>query len=92
MTVDSLVAAAREQRLVSTGVDGVKTWLEAHETMQGAVGKMARPFAEPLKSLVGVADKAIGYSVNAVEENVYKPVVEKNGDFTLSVCFFREKA
>lgn len=84
MTVDSLVTAAREQRLVSTGMDGVKSWLEAHETMHGAVEKVARPFAGSLKSLVGVADKAIGLSVNAVETNVYKPVVEKNGDFTLS--------
>jgi hypothetical protein len=85
MTVDALVAAAREQRLVAGGVEGVKTWLEGHETVNAAVEKVARPFVEPLGSLVGAADRAIGYSVNAVETNVYRPVVQKNGDFTLSV-------
>lgn len=85
MTVDTLVSAAREQRLVASSLDGVKLWLETHETVNAAVEKVARPFAEPLGTLVDVADKAIGFSVNAVETKVYKPVVEKNGGFTLSV-------
>eukprot|EP00474_Spongospora_subterranea_P008355 CRZ08813.1 hypothetical protein [Spongospora subterranea] len=85
MTYDSLLDAAREHRLVSDGVGDLKSWLEgSHQTVNAAVEKVGRPFADPINTMVGVADNAISCTVAAVEEKVYKPVLNKNGAFTIT--------